>query len=66
MGSMFSETGKNAYGVTYATLDENGLHFETELAIQLMDGHVVTLKMPTQLSEREAISQLVYETIRQR
>lgn len=66
MGSMFSETGKNAYGVTYATLDESGLHFETELAIQLMDGHVVTLKMPTQLSEREAISQLVYETIRQR
>ena len=59
MGSMFSETGKNAYGVTYATLDESGLHFETELAIQLMDGHLVTLKMPTQLSEREAISQLV-------
>ena len=60
MGSMFSETGKNAYGVTYATLDESGLHFETELAIQLMDGHLVTLKMPTQLSEREAISQLVF------
>ncbi len=60
MGSMFSETGKNAYGVTYATLDKSGLHFETELAIQLMDGHLVTLKMPTQLSEREAISQLVF------
>jgi|GEM_PF-1078907 len=62
MGSMFSETGKNAYGVTYATLDESGLHFETELAIQLMDGHLVTLKMPTQISERQAISQLVWGT----
>ncbi|PTQ74076.1 type III secretion system co-regulatory protein PtrC [Pseudomonas sp. GV071] len=59
MGSMYSETGKNAYGVTYATLDESGLHFETELAIQLLDGHLVTLKMPTHLSERQAISQLI-------
>ncbi len=59
MGSMFSETGKNVYGVTYATLDESGLHFESELAIQLLDGAMVTLKMPTHLSERQAISQMM-------
>ncbi|MEN0107015.1 MAG: type III secretion system co-regulatory protein PtrC [Pseudomonas sp.] len=64
MGSMFSETGKNAYGVTYATLDERGLHFESELAIQLLDGPLVTLKMPTQISERQAIGQLVSALVR--
>ena len=59
MGSMYSETGKNAYGVTYATLDDHGLHFESEVAIQLWGGPLVTLKMPTHLSERQAISQLI-------
>ncbi|MGY4531926.1 hypothetical protein ACVW0Y_001042 [Pseudomonas sp. TE3786] len=59
MGSMYSTTSENAYGVTYATLDESGLHFETELAIQLLDGHLVTLKMPTQITERQALSQLI-------
>ena len=59
MGSMFNESTKNVYGVTYATLDEHGLHFETELAFQIQGGGLVTLKMPTQLSERQAISQLV-------
>jgi hypothetical protein len=59
MGSLFSATSQNAYGVTYATLDDSGLHFESEVAIQLLDGHVVTLKMPTQISERQAISQLI-------
>lgn len=59
MGSLFSETAKNTYGVTYATLDDTGLHFESELAIQLVGGPLVTLKMPTQLSERQAISQAI-------
>jgi hypothetical protein len=59
MGSMFSSTSQNAYGVTYATLDESGLHVESELAIQLLDGTLVTLKMPTHLSERQAISRWV-------
>ncbi len=54
-----TESGKNVYGITYATFDGSGLHFESELAIQLQDGALVTLKMPTQLSERQAISQLV-------
>lgn len=59
MNSARTESGKNVYGITYATFDDNGLHFESELAIQLHDGPLVTLKMPTQLSERQAISQLV-------
>jgi hypothetical protein len=59
MGSMHSSTSENAYGVTYATLDESGLHFESEVAIQLWGGPLVTLKMPTHLSERQALSQLI-------
>jgi hypothetical protein len=50
---------QNAYGITYATLDGNGLSFESELVIHLTDGTLTTLKMPTQLSERQAIQQLV-------
>jgi K+ transporter len=50
---------QNVYGVTYATVDRNGIHFESELAIQSVDGKLTTLKMPTGLSERQAISQLL-------
>lgn len=46
---------RNGYGVTYATLDETGLHFESELAIHLRDGSLLTLKMPTRQSEQHAI-----------
>ncbi len=52
-------TEQNAYGITYATLDGNALRFESELVIHLTDGTLTTLKMPTQLSERQAIQQLV-------
>ncbi|MBA1273740.1 type III secretion system co-regulatory protein PtrC [Stutzerimonas azotifigens] len=42
----------NAYGITHARIDERGIHFESELAVQLADGTVTTLRMPTGLSER--------------
>lgn len=52
-----SPSNQNVYGVTYATVDSSGIHFESELAIQLNDGSLTTLRMPTQLSERQAIQQ---------
>lgn len=54
-----SASDQNVYGITYATLDERGIRFESELAIQLSDGRLTTLKMPTQPSERQAIQQLL-------
>lgn len=54
-----SPSNQNIYGVTYATVDSSGIHFESELAIQLSDGSLTILRMPTQLSERQAIQQLV-------
>jgi hypothetical protein len=54
-----SLSNQNVYGVTYATVDSSGIHFESELAIQSVDGKLTTLKMPTRLSERQAISQLL-------
>lgn len=59
MNSRPSLSNQNVYGVTYATVDSSGIHFESELAIQLSDGTVTTLRMPTHLSERQAIQQLV-------
>lgn len=50
---------QHAYGVTYANFDEDGLHFESELSIQLDDGSLLTLRMPTQQHERLAIHQLL-------
>lgn len=52
-------SNQNVYGVTYATVDSSGIHFESELAIQSVDGKLTTLKMPTGLSERQAISRLL-------
>ncbi|ARU88160.1 type III secretion system co-regulatory protein PtrC [Pseudomonas sp. M30-35] len=52
-------TQQNVYAVTYATLDERGIHYESELAIQLADGKLTTLRMPTQLTERKAIEQVM-------
>lgn len=59
MNSRSLLSNQNVYGVTYATVDSSGIHFESELAIQLSDGTVTTLRMPTHLSERQAIQQLV-------
>ncbi|TLX54136.1 hypothetical protein DN824_02980 [Stutzerimonas nosocomialis] len=49
----------NAYGITHARIDERGIHFESELAVQLADGTVTTLRMPTGLDERLAIQRLL-------
>ncbi|SDL55133.1 type III secretion system co-regulatory protein PtrC [Pseudomonas indica] len=57
---------RNGYGVTYATLDETGLHFESELAIHLRDGNLLTLKMPTRQSEQRAIREALRGRINQR
>lgn len=54
-------SGKNVYGITYATFDESELRFESEMAIHLADGSLLTLQMPTQPSERQAIQQLLCE-----
>ncbi|MBP8202452.1 type III secretion system co-regulatory protein PtrC [Pseudomonas sp. TMP9] len=59
MSSSPSLSNQNVYGVTYATVDSSGIHFESELAIQLNNGSLTTLRMPTHLSERQAIAQLV-------
>lgn len=44
-----------AYGVTYATLENGKLQFESELAFQLDDGSLLTLHLPTSTGERQAI-----------
>jgi hypothetical protein len=43
------------YGVTYATFDEGILRFESELAVHLDDGSLLTLPLPTRQDERLAI-----------
>jgi hypothetical protein len=45
----------NGYGITYVTLDDHGLYFESELAIHLDDGGLLSLPMPTEQNERLAI-----------
>ncbi|MWV16151.1 hypothetical protein F3I16_08815 [Pseudomonas sp. L-22-4S-12] len=46
---------KSSYGVTYASLDESGLRFESEAAVHLEDGSLLTLRMPTRQDEKLAI-----------
>lgn len=50
---------RQTYGVTYASLDDSGLHFESEAAVQLDDGSLLTLRMPTRQSEKYAIHDAV-------
>ena len=50
---------QNVYAITYASVEQSGIRFESELVIHLSDGTLTTLKMPTRLSERQAIQQLV-------
>lgn len=59
MSASQSVADQNVYGITYATIDEHGIRFESELAIHLTDGRLTTLKMPTRLSERQAIQRLL-------
>jgi hypothetical protein len=47
------------YGVTYVSLSESGLHFESEGAVHMEDGSLLTLRMPTRQSEKMAIHSVV-------
>ena len=51
------QASHSTYGVTYASLDEDGLHFESQLSIQLDDGSLFTLRTATLQGERLAIHQ---------
>ena len=53
----FSST--STYAITYASLDESGLRFESEAAVHLDDGSVVTLRMPTRQDEKLDIHEVV-------
>ena len=53
----FSNTA--TYGVTYVSLGESGLHFESEAAVHMEDGSLLTLRMPTRQSEKMAIHGVV-------
>lgn len=50
---------KNTYGVTYASLDESGLRFESEAVVHLEDGGLLTLRMPTRQDEKLDIHAVV-------
>jgi len=52
-------SSRNTYGITYVSLDEGRLHFESEAAVHLEDGSLLTLRMPTRQSEKQAIHSLV-------
>lgn len=52
---MPSQLSLDAYGVTYAHFDGHDLRFESEAALQLEDGSMLTLRMPTRHSEMLAI-----------
>ncbi len=53
----FSNT--SSYGVTYVSLSDSGLHFESEAAVHMEDGSLLTLRMPTRQSEKMAIHSLI-------
>lgn len=53
----FSNTA--SYGVTYVSLSDSGLHFESEAAVHMEDGSLLTLRMPTRQSEKMAIHSVV-------
>ncbi|WP_373388536.1 type III secretion system co-regulatory protein PtrC [Pseudomonas alcaligenes] len=50
---------RNSYGVTYVNLDDTGLHFESEAAVHMDDGSLLTLRMPTRHSEKLDIHALL-------
>ncbi|WP_121380727.1 type III secretion system co-regulatory protein PtrC, partial [Pseudomonas aeruginosa] len=43
------------YGVTYVSLEDCTLHFETEYIIERRDGSLAHMPMRTPVSEREAL-----------
>lgn len=63
---MHSQLSLDAYGITYAHFDGHRLRFESEAALQLEDGSMLTLRLPTRYSEMLAIRQVVCASQRQR
>ena len=49
----------NSYGVTYVSLSDSGLHFESEAAVHMDDGSLLTLRMPTRQHEKMAIHDVI-------
>lgn len=56
---MHNQLSLDAYGVTYVHISDGGLQFESEAALQLDDGSMLTLRMPTRHSEVLAIHEAV-------
>jgi hypothetical protein len=50
-----------AYRITYITLDEVQLHFETEIAVTDEDGSLALLRAATPPAERRALRELICE-----
>lgn len=50
-----------AYRITYITLDEVQLHFETEIAVPDEDGGLALLSAATPPAERRALRELICE-----
>lgn len=51
--------GHEAYRITYITLDELNLHFETQVAIEDAEGELVLHEAPTLPDERRALRELI-------
>lgn len=49
----------SSYGVTYVSLGDTGLQFESEATIHLEDGSLLTLRMPTRQNEKIAIHDVI-------
>lgn len=49
----------SSYGITYVSLSNAGLQFESEAAVHLDDGSVQILRMPTRQSEKLTIQDAV-------
>lgn len=49
----------NSYGVTYVSLGDSGLYFESEAALHMEDGSLLTLRTPTRQNEKLAIHALL-------
>lgn len=52
-------SNSNTYGVTYVSVGESGLQFESEAAVHMDDGSLLTLRMPTRQSEKLSIHSVV-------
>ncbi|MBB4866687.1 hypothetical protein HNP46_005594 [Pseudomonas nitritireducens] len=52
---------ESAYRITYITLDEVQLHFETQIAVPDEDGGLALLQAATSPTERRALRELIRE-----